>query len=392
MTPNDIIIPEEFEDIRPLTDGELKAHMETLVADPGFMHFVQFIMPYVRFDEFRQTLLQISTVKEFQDKIACPFLISLAQQTSDGLSSDGLKELSNGQAHTFITNHRDIVLDASFLNLILSLHHVPTCEIAIGNNLLVYKWIETLVKINKSFIVKRDTTLKGRLLAAIQLSNYIHFAINEKRENVWIAQRQGRAKDSNDLTQESLVKMLSMGGKTVDPIANLRELNIAPIAICYEVDPNDYLKALEMLNKKKDPYFKKSQSDDILSMGTGLRGYKGRIHYQFAPCINDELEKIPLELNKQERLMAVCAIIDKAIHSNYYIYPCNYVAYDMLGGTSKFADNYTQADVDKFERHLSRRVAKTRVTDDDDKAFIKARIIEMYANPLVNKLKATNAQ
>ncbi len=389
MAKNTIETPQEFADICPIDDRDFKAKVAQLVDDPGFKMFIQFIVPGVDFNAYREGLLKLNNKQEFQLTYAYAFVETVEKKTTNGITSDGTNHLNISTPYTFITNHRDIVLDASFINLELSRKQFPTCEIAIGNNLLAYDWIETLVKINKSFIVKRDTTTKGRLLAAIQLSNYIHFTINEKEESVWIAQRQGRAKDSNDVTQDSLIKMLTIGGDKSNPIKSLMELNIAPISLSYEYDPNDYLKATEFLMKKKDPDFKKSQNDDILSMVTGLRGFKGKVHFQFTPCINPELEKIPEDADKQEKIHMVCNIIDKAIHANYKIFPCNYIAYDMLNNTKKFAEHYTDDDIKFFTNYLSRRIQKVKVpTDDNDKKFLEEKILEMYANPLVNKLKA----
>ncbi|MGM9802810.1 MAG: acyltransferase [Muribaculaceae bacterium] len=389
MEQKEIITPEEFADICPIDDKDFKQRMAQLVKDPGFRYFVEFILPEVDYDAYTEGLLKLDNTRDFQLIYSCQYLEKVEHDTTSGITSGGIENLNPEKAYSFITNHRDIVLDASFINLVLARNNFPTTEVAIGNNLLAYDWIETLVKINKSFIVKRDTTTKGRLAAAIQLSRYIHFAINQKHDSIWIAQRQGRAKDSNDLTQDSVIKMLTIGGESKDFIQNVKELSIAPISLSYEFDPNDYLKATEFLMRKKDPDFKKSQNDDILSMLTGLRGFKGHIHFQFAPCINEQLDEIPADLDKQEKVHAVCNIIDKAIHSNYKIFPCNYIAYDRMNGTQRFADKYTDEDLAYFDKYLNRRIEKVKVpTNDEDKEFMRQRIVEMYANPLINKLKA----
>ena len=354
-----------------------------------FQQVVKFVMPDKKFSDVSRLLLSLNSKQEFQQKIMAPLVGGILAKTSDGITFSNMECLDKDTPYLHITNHRDIVLDASFLNLELWRNGFPTSEVAIGNNLLAFNWIETLVKLNKSFIVKRDTTTKGRLAAAIQLSHYIHFAINQKHESIWIAQRQGRAKDSNDLTQDSLVKMLTIGGECANPIESLKKLNIAPVSLSYEFDPNDYLKATEFLMKKKNPDFKKSQNDDVISMLTGIRGFKGRIHFEFTPCINDQLDQIPADLEKQEKIHRVCHIIDKAIHANYHLYPCNYIAYDRLNGTNTYADMYTESDIAYFNKYLNRRIEKVKVhTNDEEKAFMRERILEMYANPLINKNKA----
>lgn len=182
MEPKEIKTPEEFADICPIDDKDFKQRMATMVEDPGFKYFVEFIMPGINYDEYKKGLLQLDNKRDFQLKYACQYLEQVEAGTTSGITSGGTENLNANNPYTFVTNHRDIVLDASFINLVLTRNNFPTTEVAIGNNLLAFEWISTLVKINKSFIVKRDTTTKGRLAAAIQLSRYIHFAINQKHD------------------------------------------------------------------------------------------------------------------------------------------------------------------------------------------------------------------
>ena len=233
---NEIATPQEFSDICPFSDAQFKEKMKELVAEDGFKHAVTWVMPDIDFDGFCKMLLQINTKKEFQENVMFDFLKLLAAKTTEGISYDNIEKVDQNKSYTMMTNHRDIVLDASFLNLALLYNHYRTTEVAIGSNLLIYKWIEDLVRINKSVIVKRDLNIRQALGAAEQLSGYIHFAITQKHESVWIAQRQGRAKDSSDTTQESLIKMLAIkGGKST--IDNLLELNIMPVAIVQSLTP-----------------------------------------------------------------------------------------------------------------------------------------------------------
>ncbi|MDD2962123.1 MAG: acyltransferase [Muribaculaceae bacterium] len=365
--------------------------MALLVKEPGFEHAVKYALPDVDFESFAQDLLKIYSKNDFQEKVMVPFLKMLEAKTSKGISYEGISNIDPMKSATFITNHRDIVLDASFLNLVLLRNNIESTEVAIGSNLLIFDWIETLVKINKSFIVKRNVGMRQALDAAIQLSKYIHFTINSKKQSVWIAQREGRAKDSNDVTQESLVKMLSIGGKG-NLVDNLLEINLSPVSISYELDPNDYLKAKEFLMKKKNPLHKKSQRDDLFSMETGILQNKGRINFSFAPPINDKLLKIEHPEDKQEALKQVCLIIDNAIHSHYMIYPCNYISYDKLNKVNKFADKYTHEEKLEFENYLNSQLAKVDIQNlsKADREYMMRMMLIMYSNPLVNKLKATN--
>ncbi|MDE7443633.1 MAG: acyltransferase, partial [Muribaculaceae bacterium] len=336
---------DDFSDIAPFDDSQFQSRMAQLVTEPGFEHAVRWVMPDVDYQAFAEKLKAIKTQETFQHDIMVPFLELLAAKTTSGISASGIDNYHQGCSYTMITNHRDIVLDASFLNLCLVRNGHPTSEVAIGNNLLIYPWIDDLVRLNKSFIVKRNMRMTLALEAAKQLSAYIHYAINQKHQSVWIAQREGRAKDSNDLTQESLIKMLGLAGDG-SFVENIKEINLMPVAISYEYDPNDYLKAKEFLLRRNDPEFKKSQRDDLFSMETGLLQYKGQVHFTLTPCINSELEKLNPDENRTDAIHHICDIIDKAIHSGYKSYPINYIAYDELTGTQTFADKYTQADIE----------------------------------------------
>lgn len=391
MNCKEIPVPVEYQDICPFSDEVFAAQMAKLVTEPGFKHAVTYVMPDVDFDQFCKGLLKIKDKHDFQLNVMYPFLQLIEKKTTAGVTGGGLENVEDDTPHVYITNHRDIVLDASFLNINLIRKNLPTTEIAIGNNLLIYDWIESLVRLNKSFIVKRDGNRRQTFEAAHHLSGYIHFAINEKKQSIWIAQREGRTKDSDDRTQDSLIKMLAMGGMTGgrDLVTGLKEINLAPVSISYELDPNDYLKAKEFLMRSKDANFKKSQRDDLFSMETGILQYKGHVHFQFAKCINNELDKIPADLDKAEVVRAICEIIDRSIHLNYKIYPCNYISHDLLMNDTRFADNYTQADKDSFLGYVESQLAKVDIpVNEEDKEFMRRMILTMYSNPLTNYLVA----
>lgn len=388
-------IEHDFSDIAPYTNKEFRERLESLSREPGFEHAVRYIMPRVNFEEFRKELLGSRDQQDFQTRIMGDFLLQLEAETTDGITFDGAEHLQDGISYTYMSNHRDIVLDASFLNLCLLRANRPLSQVAIGNNLLVYQWITDLVKLNRSFVVKRDVKRLEALNAARQLSSYIHYAINGMGESVWIAQRQGRTKDSNDMTQESLIKMLSIAGEG-DIAQRLRQLNIMPVSISYEYDPNDYLKVREFVLKRRDPDFKKCQRDDLLSMETGLMGHKGRIHFHFGPCIDDDLAKIEIKPVETETAASravtaqVCQIIDHTIHLGYKFYPINYIAYDKLEGDKRFADQYDDADIEAFDKYVHGQLEKVEVENptDEEKAFMYSTLLAMYANPVRNYLKA----
>lgn len=384
----DNIIPEEFADIAPYRENQYTEVMTRLVKEPGFEHAVRYAMPGVDYDAFVEGLLSVKTQSRFQQDIMGKFLEGLAATTTAGISIDGLENCDRNKNYTFISNHRDIVLDASFLNLCFIREKMPLTQVAIGNNLLIYEWITDLVKLNRSFIVKRDSKVVKALENAKQLSGYIHYTINKLHESVWIAQREGRAKDSNDMTQESLIKMMSLAGEG-DTRRNLIEINMMPVSISYEFDPNDYLKAREFLLKRRDPEYKKTQRDDLFSMETGLLRNKGRVHFRLGRCVNDLLEQITTT-DRSEIAHEVCSVIDKAIHCGYRIYPCNYIAYDKINNTDRFADHYTQADVDSFENYVNAQLDKVELDDvtPEEREYMYSMMLTMYANPLKNQLAA----
>ncbi len=378
----------DFSDIAPYDDSVFHKKMEELVKEPGFLHAVNYTMPKEDVPMLIEELLRIDNKYDFQRQVMFPFLEMLVKKTTSGITMGGIKYLNPSLNYTFITNHRDIVLDASFLNLAFLRKGIPASEVAIGNNLLIYPWIEDLVRLNKSFIVKRNTSFREGLLAAKHLSAYIHFTILDKHESIWIAQREGRAKDSSDHTQESLVKMLALGGEGAF-MDRLKEINLMPVAISYEYDPNDYLKAKEFLLCRRDPDFKKSQRDDLFSMETGLLQFKGKVHFQLTPRINARIDQIGDFRDVNTAAKYVCLLIDQAIHRSYEIFVINYVAYDMLNGGNRFARKYTDAERDAVENYMNSQLDKIDLPDitTEEREYLRTMMLTMYANPLKNKLK-----
>ncbi len=378
----------DYSDIAPYDDSVFKAKMAELVKDPGFLHAVYYTMPKDDVPDLIDEMLKIDNKYDFQHQVMFPFLEMLAKTTTAGISLGGVKYYNPALNYVFITNHRDIVLDASFLNLAFMRREMPTSEVAIGNNLLVFDWINDLVRLNKSFIVKRNTGLREGLMAAKKLSSYIHHAILDKHESVWIAQREGRAKDSSDHTQESLIKMLAIGGQG-SVMERLKEINLMPVSISYEFDPNDYLKAREFLMKRRDPNFKKSQRDDLFSMETGLLQVKGHVHFQLTPRINPRLDQLGEFPDNNTSARYVGALIDQAIHRSYEIFPINYVAFDMLHHCNRFCGKYTPEQRVEVERYFDSQLNKVDIEDvtAEERDFMMEMMLVMYSNPLKNKLK-----
>lgn len=382
-------IPAEFNDIRPYTPEELPQICEELLADKDFQTVIQSVMPGVPMEMIAAQLRQCKTNLDVQKAFFHKLLHDIMQQYSDGFDLDASSLPDKQKSYTFISNHRDIVLDPGFLSVGLLDNGFPnTVEIAIGDNLLIYPWIKKLVRVNKAFIVQRALSMRQMLESSARMSRYIHFAVTQKKENVWIAQREGRAKDSNDRTQESVLKMLAMGGEG-DIVDRLKELNLVPVALSYEYDPCDFLKAKEMQQKRDSENFKKSQADDLTNMQTGIFGYKGRVHFQTAPCLNEELETLR-GLPKTEIFNRLATLIDRHIHRSYRMYPGNYVACDLLNDTDTFGGKYTSEEKQRFETYLQQKLDLIQLPNKDE-AFLRRCILQMYANPAINYLKATEA-
>ncbi len=376
----------EFDEIRPYHDEELPQIFEELIADPAFRQAAATVMPDVPFEVVAQKMRACKTKLEFQKTFCYGLLWKLAADTTDGLTLDHTSLPDKKIAYTYISNHRDIILDSGFLSILLVDQDMDTVEIAIGDNLLIYPWIKKFVRVNKSFIVLRALSMRQKLEASARMSRYIHYTIGGKNQSIWIAQREGRAKDANDRTQDSVLKMLAMGGEG-HAIDRLMELNIAPLAISYEYDPCDFLKAQEFQLKRDVPDYKKTTADDLLNMQTGLFGYKGRVHFQTGACINDELARIDRSLPKPELFARLSALIDKRIHANYQVHPNNYVAHDLLEGNETFASHYTAEDKQRFITYVDRQLDRITLAD-KDLPFLREKMFLMYANPLKNYLAA----
>ena len=380
-------IPPEFDEIRPYSPEELPQAFERLIADPAFRKIIETVMPDTPLEKIVELLKVCKTNLDVQKTFFYRLLKQIIQQHSDGFDLDTTSLPDKKQNYTFISNPRDIVLDPGFLSVGLLDNHFPTTvEIAIGDNLLIYPWIKDLVRINKSFIVQRALTMRQMLESSARMSRYIHFAITTKKENVWIAQREGRAKDSNDRTQDSVLKMLAMAGEG-DIVERLKELNIVPLSLSYEYDPCDFLKAKEMQQKRDIEGFKKSQQDDLNNMKTGIFGYKGQVHFQAAPCINDEIDALR-DLPKAEIFSRVAKLIDNHIFCNYRLYTGNYVAFDLLNNTKRFEHEYTPNDKARFETYVNKKIDLIDLPG-KDRDFLRNRILTMYAYPVINKINAT---
>ena len=376
--------PAEFDAIRAYEDRDLGATIKTLFADEAFRGVLQSLFPNQSLPLLEKQLSSYTSILEFQKNFIHGLVTQLIQKTGNGLTLDISALTNKGLPYTYISNHRDIILDSALLDILLIDAEFPeTVEIAIGDNLLVYPWIKHIVRLNKAFIVQRSLGLREMLAASKLMSRYMHFVITQKKNPIWIAQREGRAKDGNDRTQEAVLKMIAMGGEgTV--AGRLKTMHIVPLAINYEFDPCDFLKAKEFQMKRDNPAYKKTRADDLVNMQTGLFGYKGRVHYACAPCIDDWIATQE-GLSNAEFFAATARRLDEEIYRNYRLYPNNFVALDLLNNGKDYISHYSGEDKAQFEQYLRQQIDKIDLPNKDE-AFLRERLLEMYANPAKNQL------
>ena len=376
--------PSIYDDIRPFDPEELPAAFERLLSDAQFQQVLGYLYPGVPLETVKTKMMACKTNLEFQLAFCYGFLKDLMAKASKGFDMN-VEAVDVTKRYTFVSNHRDIVLDSALLDVLLyDAGFNTTCEIAIGDNLLSLPWVKDLVRLNKSFIVQRSLSPREFLMASKKMAEYMHYVVGEKNDNIWIAQREGRAKDSNDRTQPSILKMMAMGGEG-SPVDRLRQLHIVPLAISYEYDPCDFLKAAEFQLRRDVPGWKKTALDDVNSMRTGIMGYKGEVHYHCAPCIDGFLDNLSPDIPKTKVFDVIAEHIDKEIFRNYRLYPSNYIALDMLEGNEAYAGRYTAEDKAVFEKYLQGQIARIDIPNKDE-AFLRERMLTMYANPARNSL------
>ena len=388
----------EFDAIRPYNDEEVREAIDSLLHDRHFSQILKGMVPLplgLTRGLLRLATIGIHSTLGFQLRFMKPVVKHILRKCTTGHSFSHAGIQPGKERYTFISNHRDIVLDSAILDVMLHDAKFPTtCEIAIGDNLLIYPWIRTLVRLNKAFIVRRNISRLELYESSRLMSRYMRYAVQEKHENIWIAQREGRAKDSSDQTQVSLLKMLAMAGDegTAGAIKSIKALNLVPLSISYEYDPCDYLKAEEFQQKRDDASWKKSKQDDLINMKTGILGQKGHVHYQTGRPVNEWIDTLA-ELPEKEFFQALAQGIDTEIHRNYRLYPGNYVAADLLASSHEVQESlkpykshethYSSGDKAAFEAYLTERISKINLPNKDEH-FLRERLLTMYANPVFN--------
>lgn len=370
-----------FEDIRPYTDKEVKAKIRLLLKDDKFNE-VLFLLyknkPKV--EMVRYQLSRVNTIKQLQGIFIYDLLNWLVNKTSSGLKVTGMNKLDKKKSYLFISNHRDIILDAALLNFSIFENGMNTTQIAIGDNLLQYEWIEHTVKLNRAFVIRRNLPPRELMMASKKVSEFIRHSITEDNLSVWIAQREGRTKDGNDKTQESVLKMLNMSNKN-SISEGFNELNIVPVSISYEIEPCSLPKIKELIKKEYYGETKRSK-DDLKAMSMGMFAPKGRIRFAFGEPIETNFERAANNEERNAYIKRIAEMVDTQIYKNFKLWPSNYVAYDMLMQEHRFKDKYTLEEQNRFEIMVEQALVHLDYPVPD----MQDRFLKLYANPVINWL------
>ena len=371
----------EFDEIRPYYDSEVDGVIAKLLSESGFRKTVKYFFPNVPFEVTEKLLRNVHTIRDFQTQFIARLVNGLEKMYTAGVTFNGLENVPEGKGYLFVSNHRDIILDSAFLNTYLAQHGHQTSEIAIGSNLLIFPWITDLVKLNRTFVVKRNLSVKELMVSSMIQSKYIRHTIIDKKTSIWIAQREGRTKNGDDKTQGSVLKMFNMAASG-DVLSSLAEMNIVPMTISYEYDPVDVYKVIEQYNKKIDPEFKKNKVDDVAGMRNGLTCKKGHVNITLGKPVSEEILKMPKAPNKNIQYEEVAKFLDRKIYDGYVLYPINYVTADILSGTKRYEDFYTKDDEKNVRDYIEEQSKKFT----GDVELQKKMLMEIYANPVFNKL------
>jgi hypothetical protein len=371
----------DFKNLRTYYDSETGEVMQRIAHHPSYLKAMAYFWPEVTEQQAIEKALGIKSAYEFQKEYMNHAIWSIIHKSSTGLTYSGIEHLDKNKAYLFVANHRDVLLDTAILQIILVKEGHSTSEITFGSNLMDEDFIKDFVSMNRMFTIQREGSAKELYAFSRQLSAYIRHTIIDKNVSVWIAQRNGRTKDGNDSTQTGLLKMLNLsGGKDFEK--SFSELNIVPLTISFEYEPCDVLKVQETYFTQLANKYVKAPGEDLMSVFTGVKQPKGKIHVAFGKPIDKELSAIAPELNENEKIKVLTSIIDKEIHQNYQLNAVNFIAYDLLKETTRFEDKYSATEKAEFIIYINVQLAKINGKYD----VLKNLFLKMYANPVINKL------
>ena len=371
----------EFESISPYTDAEASEALAKLADHPAVGIASQNFFPQESPEFLKNILKQIKTVDQFQEMVMSRFVQWVLDNKSDGFTYDGIENISADKTFLALSNHRDIILDPAITQIVLYKNGIPMTEIAVGDNLISSKEIEYLIRSNRMIKVIRGVSARELYLSSQMLSKYIRLNITNQRRSIWLAQRQGRTKDGYDTTEQGLLKMLDMSGQG-DFQQNFSELNITPMSISYEIEPCDILKAREILISRTQKYVK-AKGEDFNSIMVGIMQPKGHIHLHIGKPLTEEEIAYAASCDKNDRYQYIRAAVNQRVIEGYKLWSNNYIAYDILNKTDKYAANYTPEQKAKFLGYMEHQLGTVEPELNRDE--LKEVFLGIYANPVVAK-------
>nr|WP_314993611.1 1-acyl-sn-glycerol-3-phosphate acyltransferase [uncultured Capnocytophaga sp.] len=372
----------DFSQIRPFHDSEVSEILNYIKDNPTMHQLLQFGFPKLSEQEQMKLFLSCKKIRDFQSRIMYPIIKSAINKSVTQLSDEGFEYLNPSQSYLFISNHRDIILDTSFLNVLLHEKGFKMTASAMGSNLVNTPFLLAFAKLNRNFIIHRGLSPRETLQKSQLVSKFIARCVIEKNRSVWIAQREGRTKDGDDRTQQGVIKMLSMNCPNNMSLMNyFKQLHIVPMAISYEFDPTDILKIPALLAQHHGVEYVKKENEDYNNIVQGLVGQKGCVHISVGRPLYEELDVIAeQEEHTNRQIQTLVELMDNRIHSQYKLFASNYIAYDLLNDMERFSDKYTEKELRQFERRLENR-------SNSEGNISRKKFLEMYANPVINKLK-----
>jgi hypothetical protein len=374
----------KFDAIRPFYDSEVNKAIKSLLHHPMMKAMMDFTFPEVEDEVWKEQLSRTHSIRDFQVNFVYQSIQRVLERSSEGLTTSGFEKLEPNTSYLFISNHRDIILDTSLLNVSLIDHGLVMTASAIGDNLVQKDFLLKLSKLNRNFLVQRGLSPRELLQSSKLMSEYMYHLLSKENRSVWIAQREGRTKDGNDATHQGVLKMLGMANDEQRGMDFFKKLKIVPVSISYEYDPTDALKMPQLIALSKDEVYIKEKNEDFITLLSGIIGQKKRIHIHVGDVLDSEYEKIISENdNNNKQIQALAQVIDDSILQTYKLWPTNFIAYDILHNTTKFSNLYDEKERQLFERRLEMRI-------DAENETMREGFLAMYANPVVNKLKYTN--
>lgn len=372
---------QKFDAIRPFYDSEINEALHDVVNHPMMKTMMNFTFPEVEDEVWKDQLKKTHSIRDFQCNFIYNTIQKVLEKSSEGLTTSGFEKLEPNTSYLFISNHRDILLDTTLLNVCLFEHGLVMTASAIGDNLVKKAFLATLAKLNRNFLVLRGLTPREMLQSSKLLSEYMGQLLLRENRSVWIAQREGRTKDGNDETNPGVLKMIGMGSDEENLMDYFKKLKIVPVSISYEYDPTDVLKMPQLMAEANNEVYVKDKNEDFMTILSGIMGTKKRIHISVGDVLDTEIDQIVAENdNANKQVQALAQTIDDVILKNYQLWPTNFIAYDILNETNRFADKYKESEKSLFERRLEMRIGS-------DNPVTRQGFLAMYANPVVNKLK-----